>query len=441
MSGGGRVTIVGGGLAGSEAAWQLAGRGIPVRLYEMKPQRFSPAHGSPNLAELVCSNSFRSNSPESAVGLLKEEMRRLGSIIMQAADATQVPAGKSLSVDRERFSSYVTERIKNHPLISVVRTEVTDIPEDDITIVATGPLTSESLSAKLAQLIGADHLYFYDAIAPIIFRDSIDFDVVFRASRYAEGEGDYLNCPMDENRYRVFVQCLREAEKVPLKPFEEPVYFEGCLPIEVMAERGPETLRFGPMKPVGLRDPRTQVQPFAVVQLRQENAAGTLYNMVGFQTKLKWPEQERVFRTIPGLEKAEFARLGSIHRNTFVKAPLALKKTLQLQKNEHVFLAGQVSGVEGYVESTAMGWVAGVNAAILSQQRPMVVPPKTTAHGALISHITESNPDSFQPMNVNFGIFPPLAERVGKRQRGQLYAQRALTDLDAWIRQEALFAP
>ncbi len=432
------VTIIGGGLAGSEAAYQIAKRGFRVTLHEMKPAKFSPAHQSQNLAELVCSNSLRSDALDSAVGLLKEEMRRMGSLIMEAADNTKVPAGKALAVDRERFSSYITKKIAAHPLITIVREEVTEIPEEGVTIIATGPLTPEGLSKRLGELIGEDYLYFYDAIAPIIFKDSIDFNVIFKASRYAEGAGDYLNCPMDEKQYKGFIQALKEAEKVPLKPFEKPVYFEGCLPIEVMAERGDETLRFGPMKPVGLKDPRTGKEPYAVVQLRQENVTGTLYNMVGFQTKLKWPEQERVFRMIPGLERAEFARLGSIHRNTFVKAPVVITRTLQLQKNKNIFLAGQISGVEGYVESTAMGLMAGINAALLAGGKEMIVPPNATAHGALINHITESNPESFQPMNINFGLFPALSRKTPRKKRGQLYAEGALAALEIWIKEKGV---
>lgn len=432
------VTIIGGGLAGSEAAHQIAKRGIRVTLHEMKPVKFSPAHQSQNLAELVCSNSLRSDALDSAVGLLKEEMRRLGSLIMEAADNTKVPAGKALAVDREQFSSYITKKIAAHPLITIVREEVTEIPEEGITIIATGPLTTEGLSKRLGELIGEHYLYFYDAIAPIIFKESIDFNKVFKASRYEEGEGDYLNCPMDEKQYKGFIQALKEAEKAPLKPFEKPVYFEGCLPIEVMAERGDETLRFGPMKPVGLKDPRTGKEPYAVVQLRQENVAGTLYNMVGFQTKLKWPEQERIFRMIPGLEKAEFARLGSIHRNTFVKAPVVITKTLQLQKNKNILLAGQISGVEGYVESTAMGLIAGINAALLAGGKEMIVPPNTTAHGALINHITESNSEAFQPMNVNFGLFPALSRKMPRKKRGQLYAEGALAALEIWIKEKGV---
>lgn len=432
-----KITVIGGGLAGSEAAHQLARRGFRVDLHEMKPVRFSPAHHSVNFAELVCSNSLRSDSLYSAVGLLKEEMRRLKSLVLGAADATRVPAGRSLAVDRERFSSYITERIISHPLISVIRREVVSIPEG-IVVIATGPLTSQDFSKCLAELIGGDYLYFYDAIAPIVYSDSICRDIVFKASRYGVDEGDYLNCPMDEDRYREFVRLLLEAEKVPPKPFEEPVYFEGCLPVEIMAERGEDTLRFGPMKPVGLRDPRTGDQPYAVVQLRQENTEGTMFNMVGFQTKLKWPEQIRVFRSIPGLEKAEFARLGSIHRNTFIKAPIVLQKTLQLQRDTNIFLAGQISGVEGYVESTAMGLIAGLNAARLAGGQDLLVPPKTTAHGALINHLTESNPDSFQPMNINFGLFPSINKRAPKRERGLLYSHRALEELEVWMKEISL---
>jgi methylenetetrahydrofolate--tRNA-(uracil-5-)-methyltransferase len=426
----GMIRIVGGGLAGCEAAWQAAGRGVPVRLYEMKPVRFSPAHKSPNLAELVCSNSLRSADIHSAVGLLKEEMRMAGSLIMDAARKTQVPAGKAMAVDRELFSREITGRVEGHPLVSVMREEVAEIPPEGMTIIATGPLTSESLSQALQHLIGVDYLYFYDAIAPIVLADSLDMDKVFRQSRYGPpGEGDYLNCPMDVSAYGHFVAELLAAEKVPLRDFEKAAYFEGCLPVEVMAERGLETLRFGPMKPVGLMDPRAGERPHAVVQLRQEDRDGTMYNMVGFQTKLTWSEQERVFRLIPGLEAAEFVRLGSIHRNTFVCAPRVLEPTLQLKKEPRVLLAGQVSGVEGYVESTAMGWLAGVNAARLAAGLEPVVPPPVTAHGALVRHISGADAGNFQPMNVNFGLFPRLEKRIPKRERGRAYAERAF---DAW---------
>jgi len=425
------LTIIGGGLAGCEAAWQAAQMGIRVTLFEMKPHRFSPAHKNANLAELVCSNSLRSNAPDSAVGLLKEELRRAGSLIMDAAYTSQVPAGKALAVDRELFAAEITQRISSHPLITLVREEVKEFPADGITILATGPLTTQELSQALQKLVGHEYLYFYDAISPIILKDSLDMNIIFRQSRYGPtGEGDYLNCPMDEDQYRLFLSSLLEGEKVPLRPFEQAAYFEGCLPIEVMAGRGPDTLRYGPMKPVGLTDPRTGETPYAVVQLRQEDLDDTMYNMVGFQTKLKWKEQEKIFRLIPGLEKAEFVRLGSIHRNTFVCAPKVLEPTLQLKVQPTLFLAGQISGVEGYVESTAMGLIAGINAARLIKGEIMVVPPAATAHGALIRHITTSKPDKFQPMNVNFGLFPRLEKKLPKKKRGTAYAERALKE---WI--------
>jgi methylenetetrahydrofolate--tRNA-(uracil-5-)-methyltransferase len=408
----------------------------------MKPHHFSAAHSSSSLAELVCSNSLRSADLHSAVGLLKEEMRRLGSIIMAAAAETAVPAGKSLAVDRELFAARVTGALERHPLVEIRREEVSVLPEEDPVIIATGPLTSEALSPALAALSGAEHLFFYDAIAPVIFADSIDESRVFRASRYDAGS-DYLNCPMDEAEYGRFLAALLSGERVPLATFEEGACFEGCLPIEVMAERGPHTLRFGPMKPVGLTDPRTGRQPYAVVQLRQENLQATLYNMVGFQTKLRHGEQERVFRLIPGLEEARFARLGSLHRNTFVRGPEVLLPTLQFRRRPGAFLAGQLTGVEGYVESAAMGILAGLNAARLSNGEPLVVPPATTALGALVRHVSgetlsASAKRGFQPMNVNFGLFPPLPGRVRRRDRGPAYAERALNDLDAWMAEEAV---
>ncbi len=424
------LNIIGGGLAGCEAAWQAANRGITVYLYEMKPVKFSPAHRNPGLAELVCSNSFRSNAVNSAAGLLKEEMRLAGSLLMKVAEETRVPAGKALAVDRKRFSQEITALIEKHPSIHVIREEVTSLPTNSITILATGPLTSKALSGELKSLVGEEYLYFYDAIAPIILADSIDYQVAFRQSRYGPpGEGDYLNCPMDEATYLEFVSAMLSGEKVPLRQFERAAYFEGCLPIEVMAERGVDTLRFGPMKPVGLVDPRSHREPYAVVQLRQEDIDGSMYNMVGFQTKLKWREQERIFRMIPGLERAEFVRLGSIHRNTFVCAPKVLRPTLQLKNRPGLFLAGQVSGVEGYIESTAMGWLAGINAARIINSLEPVIPPRETAHGALINHITRTNPERFQPMNVNFGLLPRLKKRLPKRARGEAYAARAI---DAW---------
>jgi methylenetetrahydrofolate--tRNA-(uracil-5-)-methyltransferase len=425
------LTIIGGGLAGVEAAWQAARRGVPVRLYEMKPVRFSPAHQSPNLGELVCSNSLRSDEVVSAVGLLKEEMRRLGSLIMRAAAATRVPAGKALAVDREAFAAFLTQTLEAQPLVAVIREEVTDLDPERLTVVAGGPLASEPLAAALARLTGSGHLHFYDAIAPIVTADSLDLTKIFRASRWGAGE-DYLNCPLSEAEYAAFYQALMAAEQVPLKAFEEPRYFEGCLPIEIMAGRGYLTLVHGPLKPVGLTDPKTGRQPFAVVQLRSENREGSLFNLVGFQTKLTYGAQQRVFRLIPGLEHAEFVRLGSIHRNTFVRAPDVLTPHLNFREYPHLFLAGQLTGVEGYVESAAMGLLAGINAARLALGLPLATPPRATALGALVSHLTNTAVKDFQPMNVNFGLFPPLERRVPRKDRGQAYARRALAELAAW---------
>ncbi len=426
------ITIIGGGLAGSEAAWQAARRGVKVRLYEMKPAKFSPAHASPLLGELVCSNSLRAESTESAVGLLKEEMRRLGSLIMAAAENTRVPAGRSLAVDRTAFAAFITAKLEQNPLISVIREEVENLDPDRLTVIATGPLTSESLAAALGQLTGQDHLHFYDAIAPIVFADSLDMAKIFRASRYGTGD-DYLNCPMSREDYDRFYQTLVSAQQAPLRDFEEPRYFEGCLPIEVMAARGYQTLTYGPMKPVGLTDPKTGKQPYAVVQLRAENREGTLYNLVGFQTKLTYPEQRRVFCLIPGLAQAEFARLGSIHRNTFIRSPGLLSPHLNFFHYPNMFLAGQISGVEGYVESSAMGLMAGINAARRAQGLPLVTPPRASALGALVHHLTNTDTKDFQPMNVNFGLFPPLNQRLPKKFRGAAYAARALAELDGWI--------
>ncbi|MHB8809914.1 MAG: methylenetetrahydrofolate--tRNA-(uracil(54)-C(5))-methyltransferase (FADH(2)-oxidizing) TrmFO [Desulfobulbaceae bacterium] len=437
------VLIIGGGLAGCEAAWQAAQRGVAVRLVEMKPRRFSPAHESRDLAELVCSNSLRSNEVTSAVGLLKEEMRRLGSLIIAAADETAVPAGKALAVDRQRFADRITRTVQNHPLITVVREEVLSLPTaaEGPVILATGPLTSASLAESLAALTGAQHLAFYDAIAPIITAESLDMAIIYRKSRWDdEGPGDYLNCPLDQVQYDHFISLLAGAQTVPLREFEDPKYFEGCLPVEVMLARGPQTLRFGPMKPVGLMDQRTGKVPYAVVQLRAENLERTMYNMVGFQTKLTYPEQKRVFRAIPGLAHAEFARLGSIHRNTFVCAPAVLLPTLQMKVRPDLFLAGQLSGVEGYVESAAMGLLAGINGARLMQGREPVVPPPDTAHGALIHHLTAADPEHFQPSNVTFGLFPPLTGKVKKSGRGELRSEQALESLASWIQRHALAA-
>ncbi len=432
------ITIIGGGLAGCEAAWQAIGQGGEVRILEMKPLRFSPAHQSPLLAELVCSNSLRSQDPESAVGLLKEEMRLLGSLVMESALTHRVPAGKALAVDRENFARFITDKIINHPLIQVVHQDVSTIPDIGPLILATGPLTTDELAQELGTLLGSNHLHFYDAIAPIVFLDSIDLNKAYKGSRYGHGGDDYINCPLNEEEYRIFLRQLLQAEQVPLHSFEEPRFFEGCLPIEIMAGRGIDTLRFGPMKPVGLPDPRTGKIPHAVVQLRQDNQEGTLFNMVGFQTKLKWPEQERVFRLIPGLERAEFARLGSIHRNIFVNGPEVLLPTLQLKKNQGIFLAGQITGVEGYVESAAMGILAGINAGRLAQNKTLIIPPKTTAIGALVAHISREPKKDFQPMNVNLGLFPPLEGKVPRRLRGKAYAERALSDLRTWMVLEGL---
>lgn len=433
-----RIIIIGGGLAGCEAAWQAAHRGCPVQLFEMKPHKFSPAHESSSLAELVCSNSLRSADINSAVGLLKEEMRRLGSLIMMAAKDTRVPAGKALAVDRNRFAEFITQHIEENPNIQIVREEIQDIPpvSDAPKILATGPLTSSSLAESLAHLTGKEHLSFYDAIAPIVYSDSLDNNIVYQASRYDDGPGDYLNCPMDKEQYQVFLQALQNAEKVPLKSFEKKKYFEGCLPIEVMMERGDNTLRFGPMKPVGLPDPRTGRDPYAVVQLRKENRQGTLYNMVGFQTKLTYPEQKRVFRLIPGMENVEFARLGSIHRNTFVCGPELLIPTLQFKNRSDFFLAGQLTGVEGYVESTAMGLLAGINAARLFEDEKLIVPPADTALGALINHLTQSEPKHFQPSNINFGLFPAFGKKIPKKLRGQHRAEIALKSFEKWRQDE-----
>ncbi|MFA5517302.1 MAG: methylenetetrahydrofolate--tRNA-(uracil(54)-C(5))-methyltransferase (FADH(2)-oxidizing) TrmFO [Desulfuromonadales bacterium] len=428
------LTIIGAGLAGCEAAWQAARTGLPVVLYEMKPHRFSPAHQSPLLGELVCSNSLRGSGMQNAVGLLKEELRRCGSLFMAAADATAVPAGGALAVDRESFAAYLTEKIESHPLIELRRQEATEIPADGTVIVASGPLTSESLSAAIARLSGNEHLYFYDAIAPIIEADSIDFSIAWRASRYGRGGDDYLNCPLSREEYLAFIAELRQAEKVATREFEKMIHFEGCLPIETMAERGEMTLAFGPMKPVGLPDPRTGRDPFAVLQLRQDDRHATLFNMVGFQTKLTWPEQQRIFRTIPGLANARFARLGSMHRNTFLNAPRCLERDLSFRNHPNLFFAGQITGVEGYVESAACGFLAGLFAAARSlSQAPPTPPPATTALGALLAHLNDSSPDGFQPMNINYGLFPPLDERKRKRADRRLgLADRALQALAVW---------
>jgi methylenetetrahydrofolate--tRNA-(uracil-5-)-methyltransferase len=399
----------------------------------MKPEKFSPAHHLPGLGELVCSNSLRGDSLDNAVGLLKEELRRLGSLFMEAAEATRVPAGGALAVDREQFSAYLTEKIQSHPLITVRHGEVTAIPADGIVVIASGPLTSEPLAAAIGSLAG-EYLYFYDAIAPIVTAESLDRGKVFAASRYGKGDGDdYLNCPLSAEEYEAFVDALLAGDKVVPKAFEKVVHFEGCMPVEEMASRGRETLRFGPMKPVGLDDPRTGREPHAVVQLRKENREGTLYNLVGFQTKLTWPEQRRVFRMIPGLEGADFVRLGSMHRNTFVNAPALLLPTFQLKERPRLFLAGQITGVEGYVESAGSGFLVGLNAARQARGEEPLLPPPTTALGALVHHVTTAGVKHFQPMNVNYGLFPEIPGKIKKKDRRQKLAQRALDDLEAWM--------
>ncbi len=429
------IKIIGGGLAGCEAAYQAAERGCSVELFDMKPEKFSEAHSSPNLAELVCSNSLRSNDPTSAVGLMKQEMRFFNSLIMKTADETAVPAGKALAVDRDIFAEKVTQAINNHPNITVTNKEITEIPDEaeHPTIIATGPLTSESFADSLARLTGKDRLYFYDAIAPIVDFESLNMDIIYRKSRYDDGPGDYLNCPMNEEEYTTFITELANAQYVPLKDFENAKYFEGCLPIEIIRSRGDDTLRFGPMKPVGLPDPRTGKDPYAVVQLRMENQEGTTYNLVGFQTKLTYGEQKRIFQMIPGMENAEFVRYGSIHRNTFICAPELLQPTLQVNNRPDLFLAGQLSGVEGYIESTAIGMLAGINAARKLNGEELIVPPDETALGSMINHLTKSEVKNFQPSNINFGLFPAWKKKVRKKFRGEMRAemgQKALLDWD-----------
>ncbi len=420
------VNVIGAGLAGSEAAWQLAKRGIKVRLYEMRPVKQTPAHHTDKFAELVCSNSLRANNLTNAVGVLKEEMRMLDSVIIKAADECAVPAGGALAVDRHEFAGKVTELVKGHPNVTVVNEEVEEIMSGP-TIIATGPLTSKNLSEQLKALTGEEYLYFYDAAAPIIEKDSIDMDKVYLKSRYDKGEAAYLNCPMTEEEFDQFYEALINAETVPLKEFEKEIFFEGCMPIEVMAQRGRKTMLFGPLKPVGLEDPKTGKRPFAVVQLRQDDAAGTLYNIVGFQTHLKWGPQKEVLALIPGLENAEIVRYGVMHRNTFINSPRLLKSTYQYKDREDLFFAGQMTGVEGYVESAASGLVAGINAAHLVLGRDLIDFPNETAIGSMAKYITTTNADNFQPMNANFGIFATLPERIkSKKERNEMLASRAL---------------
>jgi len=435
------IVVIGAGLAGCEAAWQLASRGVDVVLYEMKPVRRSPAHQSDRFAELVCSNSLRGDSLTNAVGLLKEEMRRLGSLVLRAADATAVPAGRALAVDRDAFADHIHQAVESHPRIEVRHEVVERLPEAKFAILATGPLTDPPLAREIQSLMGDEHLYFYDAIAPTIYADSIDYDIVFRASRYEQeepGEGDYLNVPLDRAAYQAFVEALVAADTVELHPFEEALYFEGCLPIEVMAQRGRDTLAYGPMKPVGLIDPRSGRRPHAVVQLRQEDKAGALFNLVGFQTKLRVGAQRDIFRSLPGLGGAVFARFGSVHRNTYVNAPKRLGATLEVEGRPGLFIAGQMAGVEGYVESAALGFVAGINAWRRALDQSPVLPPVDTAHGALLRHLREADPRHFQPMNVNYGLFAPLPEaprKRKKREKNEALAARALDALGAYARE------
>ncbi|MEW5954728.1 MAG: methylenetetrahydrofolate--tRNA-(uracil(54)-C(5))-methyltransferase (FADH(2)-oxidizing) TrmFO [Bacillota bacterium] len=427
------VSVVGAGLAGAEAAWQILKQGLAVELYEMRPVKTTPAHHTDLFAELVCSNSLRSNALENAVGLLKEEMRRLDSLIMHCADLCRVPAGGALAVDREGFAVMVTRMLDNHPDVRINRQEVTRVPDKGMVVIATGPLTSEAMSVSIKDLTGAAHLYFYDAVAPIVTFESINRDVAFMSSRYGKGEAAYINCPMNKEEYLAFQRALSEAERAPRKDFEQEVHFEGCMPIEVLAVRGVDTMRYGPLKPVGLTDPHTGRQPYAVVQLRQDNAAGTHYNLVGFQTNLRWPEQKRVFSMIPGLEQAEFARLGVMHRNTYINSPVILEPTFQCRRRPGLFFAGQITGVEGYVESAASGLMAGFNAARLARNLEPVAFPRETAHGSLAEYITTADPGHFQPMNITIGLMPPLGEQVrDRKKRNRLIAERALDRLCEW---------
>jgi methylenetetrahydrofolate--tRNA-(uracil-5-)-methyltransferase len=463
------VRIVGGGLAGSEAAWQAASRGVRVTLYEMRPVRPTPVHKTDRLAELVCSNSFRGDKLDNAVGLLKEEMRRLGSLVMRAAEASRVPAGAALAVDRDRFADIVTGTLNGHPLITIVREEVPSIPAssgDEPVIIATGPLTSDALSADLAAIVGQGHLYFYDAISPIVLAETIDMSKVFRQSRWDrslrssdvarpfqgrdpgdpervalqpacgldDGQGDYLNCPLTREEYERFLDALGTAESATVHDFDKERFFEGCLPIEVMAHRGRDTLRFGPMKPVGLVDPRTGREPYAAVQLRQDNLAGDHFSLVGFQTQVKWGDQARVLRLIPGLEHAEFVRFGMVHRNTYVNGPTILAETWQVRSRPSLFFAGQMSGVEGYVESAASGLLAGLNAAAMAKGEPVIALPRTTAIGALAYYVSHANPAHYEPSNITFGIIQPLDKAPkGKKLRNEALSARALADLQTWI--------
>lgn len=434
------VMVIGGGLAGVEAAWQAARLGAQVRLYEMRPQKQTPAHRTDKLAEIVCSNSLKSDEPGTASYLLKEELRRGGSIVLEAAAATRVPAGAALAVDRHKFASWLTDCIEKESRISIMREEVTAVPTDGIAVIATGPLSSDTLTLDIMKLTGSDQLYFYDAIAPIVAAESIDTTVAFKAARYDKGGDDYLNCPFDQEQYQRFYAALIEANSVPLQRFEETRWFESCLPIEELARRGIDTLRFGPMKPVGLRDPRTGKEPYAAVQLRQENLMADAYSLVGFQNHLRYGEQARVLRLIPGLENAEFLQFGQIHRNTYICSPRVLAPTMQMRERKNIFFAGQITGVEGYVESVAMGWLAGVNAARLLSDQELLEAPAHSATGALARYVSQARTENFQPVNITFALLPPLAEPAQrrlrkKRERRQLQVELALKEWDAWLQE------
>jgi methylenetetrahydrofolate--tRNA-(uracil-5-)-methyltransferase len=432
------ITVVGAGLAGSEAAWQIACQGVKVNLFEMRPNKKTPAHTTDLFGELVCSNSLRGAGLENAVGLLKEELRRCNSIIMECADCHRIPAGGALAVDRINFSQCLTEKLSNHPLITVNRQELTKLEPDTVYVIATGPLTSGRMAEIIRELTGEDYFYFYDAAAPIVTSDSINYDKTFWASRYGKGEADYLNCPMSKREYEEFYNELIKAELHPLEKFEELIHFEGCMPVEVMAKRGRDTLLYGPLKPVGLIDPKTGQQPYAVVQLRRDNREGTLLNIVGFQTRLKWGEQKRVFSLIPGLENAEFVRFGVMHRNTFINSPKVLKNTGQLKNNNNIFFAGQITGVEGYVESAASGLVAGLNAAFYLKKKEPLEFPIGTALGGLMNYITTADPNRFQPMNINFGLLPPLEKKIrDKKEKNTYISLKALERLEEFKRESS----
>lgn len=432
------VNVIGGGLAGVEAAWQAAEAGVKVRLFEMRPDQQTPAHKTDKLAEIVCSNSLKTDEPGTAPYLLKEELRRGKSLVMEAAASTRVPAGAALSVDRIKFAELITERIEAHPNIEIVRKEVKRIPAEGVTIVATGPLTSDALTVEIMRFTGDDQLYFYDAIAPIVAADSIDMSIAFKAARYDKGGDDYINCPMDRDQYERFIAELLNAKSVPLKRFEETHWFESCLPIEEIARRGHETLRFGPMKPKGLRHPKTGEEPWACVQLRQENMMADAYGLVGFQNHLRYGEQERVLKLIPGLENAEFLQFGQIHRNTFINSPKILNETLATKTDPRLFFAGQITGVEGYVESVATGWLAGLNAVRVLRDQPMLTAPQTSAIGALCRYVSNVETKNFQPVNITFGLLEPLPPELRKiyrrkRERHEVQVERALNDWDEWI--------